>query len=263
MTRLEIAKVLNNIMIKNNFSIIDRDNCHEKYLDKINSMQEIFHLKKSKDFTYLYAISHLLSDKEQAVNDYLLNENKDSTLIKNINQPTREDLLLVATAFEENPEFFSMAWNWVVITKDRVNSLSNDLPNNNIILFKNISDLSQGQSISLDYSIEEVKFAASSNGEGWGENITTIPIDKLGQLMVLGDTDTGTIRFDLFIDQECRKLKFEITIDYEVNNSIKKHAILKKVTTNEEAIISSIPSEPIEFTKSLRIKKISWKPLQE
>ena len=78
MTRLEIANVLNDIMIENNFSIIDRDNCHDKYSEKINSMQEIFHLKNSSDFTYLYAISHLLSDKEESINAYLLNENKES-----------------------------------------------------------------------------------------------------------------------------------------------------------------------------------------
>ena len=127
MTRLEIAKVLHEIMRDNNFSIIERDNCHEKYSDKINSMQNIFYLKNSSDFTYLYSISHLLSDKEEAVNDYLLNENKDSNLVKNVKLPTREDLLLVATAFEENLEFFSMAWNWVVISEDRISSIIKEL----------------------------------------------------------------------------------------------------------------------------------------
>ena len=263
MTRLEIANVLNDIMIENNFSIIDRDNCHDKYSEKINSMQEIFHLKKSSDFTYLYAISHLLSDKEKSVDDYLISENIDSTFAKDVKLPTRDDLLLVATAFEENPEFFSMAWNWVVITEDRIDSVNNNIKNNNIILFTSISDLSKEQSISLDYSIEEIKFAASGDGEGWGENITAIPIDKLGQLMVLGDFDTKTIRFDLFIDQEYRKLKFEMIIEYETGNASKKCAVLRKDTKDEDSIISSIPSETIDFSNGLRIRKISWTPLQD
>lgn len=127
MTRLEIAKVLHEIMRDNNFSIIERDNCHEKYSDRINSMKNIFYLKNSSDFTYLYAISHLLSDKEEAVNNYLQNENKDSNLVKEAKLPTREDLLLVATAFEENLEFFSMAWNWVVISEDRISSIIKEL----------------------------------------------------------------------------------------------------------------------------------------
>lgn len=263
MTKLEIANILNDIMIENNFSIFDRDNCHEKYSDKINSMQKIFHLKSSSDFTYLYAVSHLLSDKEKSVNDYVLNENKDSTLDKEIRLPTKDDLLLVATAFEENPEFFSMAWNWVVITEDRIEALGNSKPNNNIILFENISDISRPHSISLDYSIEELKFAASGDGEGWGENITAIPIDKLGQLMVLGDSDTKTIRFDLFIEHDYRKIRFEMIIEYDTNDSTIKYAVLRKETINEESIVSSIPSEKIDFSNGLRIRKISWNPLQE
>ena len=38
MTRLEVANVLNKIMIDNHFSILDRDNCYDKFSDKINSM---------------------------------------------------------------------------------------------------------------------------------------------------------------------------------------------------------------------------------
>ncbi len=245
MTRLEIANTLNKIMIENNFSIIDRDNCHEKYTDKINSMQEIFHLKNSSDFTYLYAVSHLLSDKEKAVNDYLLNENKDSLLIKNVKQPTREDLLLVATAFEENPEFFSMAWNWVVITEDRLNILC---------LFKTESDMFKEQQLYLDYPV----YASAAGVPGFN-NITRIPIDLLGELEIRGNSETKRLLFVLFINPNYTNLKFELKIRFEIENS-ENIAIIKKDYSDSYAQISS-QAIHANFTNGFRITKIEWRIL--
>ncbi len=232
-------------MIENNFSIIDRDNCHEKYTDKINSMQEIFHLKNSSDFTYLYAVSHLLSDKEKAVNDYLLNENKDSLLIKNVKQPTREDLLLVATAFEENPEFFSMAWNWVVITEDRLNILC---------LFKTESDMFKEQQLYLDYPV----YASAAGVPGFN-NITRIPIDLLGELEIRGNSETKRLLFVLFINPNYTNLKFELKIRFEIENS-ENIAIIKKDYSDSYAQISS-QAIHANFTNGFRITKIEWRIL--
>ena len=44
---------------------------------------------------------------------------------KEIRQPDKNDKLLVLTAFENNPLFFSMAWNWIQICKV---SLKDDVP---------------------------------------------------------------------------------------------------------------------------------------
>ena len=253
MTRLEIAKVLNNIMIKNNFSIIDRDNCHEKYSDKINSMQEIFHLKKSKDFTYLYAISHLLSAKEQAVNDYLLNENKDSTLIKNINQPTREDLLLVATAFEENPEFFSMAWNLVIITEDRLSqSVSLNKNDENIIHI----DLKDYQNVTINCSIQ-----IPAAGTKKTNNITTLTVDPIGELQILGNDFLGFITFAIFLKPEYQKLKFKVVIKYEIDNK-EYSAEIKKDNISEQKTVSPEKPEFVDFSKGVIIKNIEWSPIK-
>lgn len=315
MTRLEIAKVLNYIMIENNFSIIERDNCHEKYSDIINSMQNIFYLKKPSDFTYLYAVSRLLSDQEKAVNTYLLNENKDSTLIKNIKLPTREDLLLVATSFEENPEFFSMAWNWVVITEDRLNSVINELKLFEYSSEQKISNALQKrigcqlvvdgtelgilasfnlnypyctlcfgdgspilldikQSLQIDTSsinkiidftyfydkqIDELKYAASGTHEGWGENITKIPVGSIGELKILSDSDTQQIVVDFFIAEEYQSLQFELTVEFDVKGK-SIIAVLRKETSEIQAIITSDPID-YDFMSTLKIKKISCKPL--
>ncbi|MDY5124043.1 MAG: hypothetical protein SPJ55_12820 [Treponema sp.] len=315
MTRLEIANVLNDIMIENNFSIIDRDNCHKKYSDKINSMQEIFHLKSSSDYTYLYAISHLLSNKEKSVDDYLISENKDSTLAKDVKLPTRDDLLLVATAFEENPEFFSMAWNWTVITEDRINSIINELRLYDYSSEQEISDelhkrigyqlvvegtdfgilvsfnlnypnctlnFSDGNTIVLDikksqqndtsskniiinftYSydkqIDELKYAASGTHDGWGENITKIPVGNLGELKILGDSDTQQIVVDFFVSEECQTLQFELTVEFDVNGE-SLIAVLRKESSNAQAVITSDPID-YDFVSTLKLKNISCKPL--
>ena len=245
MTRLEIANVLNDIMIENNFSIIDRDNCHKKYSDKIDSMQEIFHLNSSSDFTYLYAISHLLSDKEKSVDDYLISENKDSTLAKDIKLPTRDDLLLVATAFEENPEFFSMAWNWVVITEDRLNILC---------LFKTKADMFNEQQLDLDYPV----YASAAGVPGFN-NITRIPIDFLGELEIRGNSETKRLIFVLFVNPDYETLKFEMKIKFEIENE-ENIAIIKKDYSESSKQISS-QAIHVNFSKGFRITKIDWKLL--
>lgn len=242
MTRLEIANVLNDIMIENNFSIIDRDNCHEKYSDKINSMQEIFHLKSSSDFTYLYAVSHLLSDKEKSVDDYLLNENKDSTFVKDIKLPTREDMLLVATSFEENPEFFSMAWNWVVITEDRLNI---------ICLFNSEADMFNKKQLDLDYPV----YASAAGVPGFN-NITRIPIDLLGELEIRGNSETKRLIFVLFVNPNYETLKFEMKIKFEIENE-ENTAIIKKDYSESSKQISS-QALHVSFSRGFRITKIEW-----
>lgn len=315
MTRLKIANVLNDIMIENKFSIINRDVCHEKCSYKINSMQEIFHLKSSSDFTYLYAVAHLLSDKEKSVDDYLIFENKDSTLSKDVKLPTREDLLLVATAFEENPEFFSMAWNWVVITEDRLDSIINELklydysseqeisealhkrighqlvvdgidlgifasfnlnyPNCTLnfsdgnTFFLNIkksqqTDTSSNNIItnftySYDKQIDELKYAASGTHEGWGENITKISVGNLGELKILGDSDTQQIVVDFFVSDEYQTLKFELTVEFDANGE-SLIAVLRKDSNKAQAVITSDPID-YDFKSTLKLKNISCKPL--
>lgn len=245
MTRLEIANVLNDIMIENNFSIIDRDNCHEKYLDKINSMQEIFHLKNSNDFTYLYAVAHLLSDKEKYVDDYLITENKESSLSKDVKLPTRDDLLLVATSFEENPEFFSMAWNWVVITEDRLNI---------ICLFKTETDIFNEQQLDLDYPV----YASAAGVPGFN-NITRIPIDLLGELEIRGNSETKRLIFVLFVNPNYETLKFEMKIKFEIENEENIAIITKDYSESSKQISSQVLH--VNFSKGFRITKIDWKLL--
>ena len=252
MTRLEIARLLNKIMVDNRISIIDRDNCHFEYESQINSMQDIFKLKRQSDFTYLYAVSELLSDDFENINEYLLKENKDSKLVKDIPLPTRKDKILVATAFEENLEFFSMSWNWVaIVTAELAEQSKNHINNRNILLFKNFNDLKKSISKNIDYDI--LVAAASESGFN---NITRIPVDLLGEIEILGNRETKRLLFTLFLNPEAYNLRFELTIDFEVQG-VYKTAVLRKDSETESKEVNSMPIH-IDFTNGFKIKKITW-----
>ncbi|MBQ3802051.1 MAG: hypothetical protein II837_17375 [Treponema sp.] len=83
-------------------------------------MEHIFDLRDDRDYTCLFAVADLLADKDkvEAIKDYLLAEN--SYKKEDVVLPGWEDKLLVSTAMEDNPLFFSMAWNWTCLTEARV-----------------------------------------------------------------------------------------------------------------------------------------------
>ncbi|MCR5621805.1 MAG: hypothetical protein K6G18_08100 [Treponema sp.] len=120
MTGEEKYRILDSIKLENGFFLIDEQDCREENTSKIDNMEGIFDLKDSSDYTYLFAIAELLADKDkaEAVKGYLLEENSRSK--EDVKQPEWEDKLLVSTAMEDNPLFFSMAWNWACLTEARV-----------------------------------------------------------------------------------------------------------------------------------------------
>ena len=252
MTRLQIADVLNKIMINNHFSIIERDNCHSEAEYQINSMQDIFKLKKQIDFTYLYAVAELLSDDFENINDFLLDENKDSPFIHKIQKPTRADKLLVATAFEENLEFFSMAWNWVaIVAAELAERDKNCTNNNNILLFKDFQDLNKAISKNIDYDI--LVAAASESGFS---SITKIPVNLLGEIEIMGNRETKRLLFTVFLNPDVYNLRFELKIDFEVQG-VNRTAVLRKDSETESKEVNSMPIH-IDFTNGFKLKKITW-----
>lgn len=120
MTRDEMFGVLDSIKLENDFYPIDEQDCREENASKIDNMEGIFDLKDSSDYTYLFAVAELLADKDkaEAVKNYLLEENSRSK--EDVKQPEWEDKLLVSTAMEDNPLFFSMAWNWTSLVEQRL-----------------------------------------------------------------------------------------------------------------------------------------------
>lgn len=251
---MEIKKAisfLDDLMIKNNFAFSSRTECLYQNKEKIENLHNIFDLRTSEDFTYLYAVSTLLSDSSEYVNEYLLHENAGSNLIENIREPNRKDLLLVATAMEENPKFFSMAIYWVGIVEDRLSKSDSSGKNDENIIY---IDFERSQTIVLDYPV----YASAAGVPGFN-NITRIPIELLGELEIRGNSETEEVVFVLSINKEYQTLKFELTIDFEVNNSMYS-AIIEK---NDSAEDEEVRSEPVQvdFSKGLKLKKINWKAL--
>ncbi len=120
MTREEKFHILDSIKLENDFFLIDEQNCREENAALIENMERIFDLRDGGDYTCLFAVADLLADKDktQAVKNYLLAEN--SYRKEDVVPPEWEDKLLVSTALEDNPLFFSMAWNWTCLTEQRV-----------------------------------------------------------------------------------------------------------------------------------------------
>lgn len=251
---MEIKKVsafLDDLMINNDFHFADRMDCLYKNKDRIESMQNIFDLKESDDFTYLYAISNLLSDNPKNVNDYLLHENKDSNIIRNIREPTRDDMLLVATAMKENPKFFSMAFYWVGIVEDRL-SQSARQSNKNIIYI----DFNNYQNIMINQSI-----LVPAAGTKKTNNITTLTVDPIGEFQILGNDYLGFITFAIFLKPVYQKLKFKVIIKYEIDNKEYLAEIVKD-NTSEQKTVSPEKPEYVDFSKGVKIKSIEWSPLE-
>lgn len=240
------------IMVKNHFNLLEEGVCFYTNEEKINSMQNIFKLNDKSDFTYLYAVSELLSVDYENINNYLLKENDDSSLIQNIKEPTRNDKLLVATAFRENPEFFSMAWNWVAIVTAELANKSIYKNDDNIIYI----DFQKYQKVMINRSI-----LVPVAGTKKTNNITTLTVDPIGELQILGNDYLGFITFAIFLKPEYQKLMFRVVIKYEIDNK-EYSAEIKKDTTSEQKTISPEKPEYVDFSKGVKIKSIEWNPME-
>ncbi|MBP5157340.1 MAG: hypothetical protein ILP18_05665, partial [Treponema sp.] len=124
MTRDEKFAILDSIKLENDFYPVVEQDCREENAALIENMERIFDLRDGRDYTCLFAVADLLADKDkaQAVKDYLLAEN--SYKKEDVVLPGWEDKLLVSTAMEDNPLFFSMAWNWTSLVEHRLGSQS-------------------------------------------------------------------------------------------------------------------------------------------
>ena len=124
MTRQEANEIFEKIRNKNNFSLEEIDTCLDTQAEKIAQMEKVFDLKEESDYTCLFAVAELMASEGdiQKVKNNLLEENPFEKGNEHIEprQPDRNDKLLILTAIENNPLFFSMAWNWIQICKVRI-----------------------------------------------------------------------------------------------------------------------------------------------
>lgn len=120
MTKTEVYNFLDNLKFENNILPIDESDCREKYGKQIENMETIFDLKNDKDYSYLFAVSEMLASEwnVSSIKNELLEENGFDR--KKVALPDWNTKLLISTAFEDNPLFFTMAWNWVQLCEDRI-----------------------------------------------------------------------------------------------------------------------------------------------
>lgn len=246
MTKSEVFEILDNILLDNDFWLSEIDECREKNAELIENINSIFKLEKPMDFTLLLAAIELLCKSPEPVMDYFLKNNKTQFPIV---KPRRNDLLIITTVFRGNPIFFSKCWNLVALIEHEIAESSNK-KNKNIIHI----DFDRNQSVTLDYSV----YASAAGVPGFN-NITRIPVELLGELEIRGNSETEEVVFVLSINKEYQTLKFELTIEFEANNSIYSATIEKNYADEDD----EVRSEPVQFdfTKGLKLQKINWKVL--
>lgn len=252
MIQNEISTILDNILIKNDFWFSEISECREQNAEILNNICSIFSLKKALDFTFLIAAIQLLSNDSEQIIKYFLEDNADLSFSKTYKTPGRKELMIVATAFLDSPLFFSKCWNMVALLEAEIPEDSNIIKK---IYIKNITEF---QIINFDNNYE-----SAAAGTKKTNNITSIPVDPIGELQIQGYEGDGEtkpyITFVLFLEKEYQNLKFEMNIEFIVDGKTICSKILKDYGEADYDISSE--SKKIDYSNGIRITKIEWKPL--
>lgn len=242
-------------MIENDFYLCDRSVCFEKNKRQIEEMTNTFSLKSPVAFTYLHAAADLLSDHPDDIYAYLISENQDCPFLDEIKAPEWIDKLFVATTFEHNPEFFSMAWNWIaIVDADLDEQACHSQKDNYIRLFKTKKDVFKEQEASFDIDV----YASAAGVPGFN-NITRIPIDMLGEIEILGNSEIKRLLFTLFVNPEYQNMKYELSIDFEAAGENYTSVIMKDNPEMDDEVSSK--TVHCDFTKGIKITNMKWRLL--
>lgn len=249
MTKSEMFKILDSVIIENDFWLSEMDECRGKNFDLMENITSIFKMEKARDFTLLMASIKLLCKDPVPVINYFREENNHEIQFE---EPVRNDLLIIATVFQTNPVFFSLCWNFVAMIENELASTSLQSQNKNIILFPSKSALLHNQCVEFDMFVP-----ANAASESGFNNITRIPVDLLGELEIQGNRETKRIFFTIFLNPENENLKFELEIEFEVDGVLYKTS-LRKDYDDPDREISGKPIH-VDFTKGFVLKKFTWK----
>lgn len=223
MTNEEKFEFLENIRLENDFYPIDEGDCREKNAALIENMETIFDLKDSSDYTCFFALAELMADEDKidAIKKHLLEESPFDGEIK---QPDRETKLLVTTALEDNPLFFSMAWNWVVFCEYQVK--------------RNLAEKFEVNDESDNWM--ESPFAASTGSSKFGERI----LEGTGILFIDCQEDYSRFRVGLKLEEPLIGKKLSFTQKIRIKDSGKELDVLLKTNGQPQ-----IYSEPFAFSE--------------
>ena len=155
-----------------------------------------------------------------------------------------------------------MAWNWNIFNLNSVAD-SKSVPETDtkdsestyiLVLFKTNSDFSCPQCEESSHNV----YASAAGTPGFN-NITRIPINLLGELEIRGNLEAKRVVFVLFLNPECRDMKFEFRISCEIANESYDAIITKKDSEKVDEVRSQLIHA--DFSKGIHITKFEWKPL--
>lgn len=250
MTRDEKFAILDSIKLENDFYPVVEQDCREENAALIENMERIFDLRDGRDYTCLFAVADLLADKDkaQAVKDYLLAEN--SYKKEDVVPPDWEDKLLVSTAMEDNPLFFSMAWNWTCLTEARVSGTVSGTG----------SDTAETGGYVLILKPEdayEVQYQAAAKA-GFAKFGMEHPIGKYGKLGQEGCSDDRLkgLFFYMTLSDEYQEKPVSLNIEFEclADNEIRRVSLDKAAAEKKERIKSK--TVKADISKGIRILKV-------
>ena len=261
MDKKEVFEIIRTLRKKHGISLGEIEDIQQTESEKLSSIENIFDMSNQFDVDLLVCLIYLLNDEPDNLYEWFKTTHSDCKYLSSPKKTSipAEDYRLLIAAFVQNPLFFSMAWNWNIFNKESLaysvvgstKQTKNDTNNKNILLFKDFKDIKKSIIKNIDYDI--LVAAASKSGFN---NITKIPVDLLGEIEILGNRETKRLLFTLFLNPEAYNLKFELTIDFEVQGAYKT-VVLRKDSETESREVNSMPIH-IDFTNGFKLRKITW-----
>lgn len=253
MTNKEKFKILDGIKLANNIFPIDEQDCREENVAKIADMEKIFDLRDRWDYSCLFALAEFMADdnKVEAIKNNLIEENSYDR--NQVPEPDWNTKLLVSTALEDNPLFFSMAVNWIAVCEYRISKASVVPENQNVTYnpdaFKEIDDSSYKENYLAAGKAGFKKFGSEHS------------IGKYGKIGQEGCTDKGLegIIFYILLSEEYQNKDVSFKIEFTTLADGKEDTVkLNNKSADPKKKIQS-GKRKADISKGIRVTKISVK----
>lgn len=248
MTNKEKFKILDGIKLANNIFPIDEQDCREENAAKIADMEKIFDLRDSSDYSCLFALADFMADPEkvEAIKKNLIEENSYDR--NQVSEPNWNTKLLVSTALEDNPLFFSMAFNWINLCEYRVS--------------KAVASITQNIMSDVYNAIDCAAFGVypmAAGKAGFKKFGSEHTIGKYGKIGQEGCADKGLegIIFYILLSEEYQNKVVSFKIEFTTLADGKEYSvILNKKSANPKKKIQSGKTKA-DISKGIRVTKIS------
>lgn len=219
MMEKNVNQLIIDISINYGFFPLDISNCYEQNSEYIDNIIEVFQFRSEEDENVIETACEVLSNSFEN----FANSHKFET------ESTREQKLLVITAFLENVQFFSMCWNFMMIEKYKKTAA---------IIKSDWNSLYEKQL----YNYQECLAAGSEGMKKFGKEHNVTGFGVLGQMC---DNEDCEYQFYINLTEEASKKAFTVEIEF-LNTDIKYTA----------SIISSGDGSKLLHSDSIKVADI-------